>query len=222
MGQLRPLFRLFSVFSNKQCNIYNKLMQKCPSSIRRQDSNPWPLELELSAITTRPGLLPWLFLFCISTCDQITLNFVTPQIVLMRSEWMELNEMVDSDCGMNKFVKNVWHLSLEPIVGIFLIRIIDHRVWSLSTPFGFIFVLCMTILVPWESKEKPLCHEPRPRINRLHMPHFFVLLFMLFSKAAFESYKFEREIQIQCNGSNSLAASLQVKLLGFQRKMLFI
>ena len=53
------------------------------------------------------------------------------------------------------------------------------------------------------------------------MPNFFALLFMLYSKvAAYESYKFEREIQIQSNDLNSLAASIQEKLLGqhFQRE----
>ena len=51
------------------------------------------------------------------------------------------------------------------------------------------------------------------------MPNFFTLLFMLYSKAAYESYKFEREIQIQSNDLKSLAASIQEKLLGesFQR-----
>ena len=51
--------------------------------------------------------------------------------------------------------------------------------------------------------------SPRPRINRLHMPNFFALRFMLFSTAADDSYKFEREIQIQSNDLNSLAASIQ-------------
>ena len=45
MGQPRPLFRLFAVFSNRQYNFCNKSMwkmSKCPSTIRRWDSNPWP------------------------------------------------------------------------------------------------------------------------------------------------------------------------------------
>ena len=46
------------------------------------------------------------------------------------------------------------------------------------------------------------------------MPNFFALLFMLYAKAAQESYKFEREIQIQGNDLTSLAASLHEKLLG--------
>ena len=60
MGQSRPLFRLFSVFSNKQYNFYNKSMWKmsCPSSIRHQDSNPRPLEHECPHVTTTPGLPP--------------------------------------------------------------------------------------------------------------------------------------------------------------------
>ena len=51
------------------------------------------------------------------------------------------------------------------------------------------------------------------------MPNFFALLFMLYSTAAYDSYKFEREIQIQSNDLSSLAASIQEKLLGkrFQR-----
>ena len=42
---------------------------------------------------------------------------------------------------------------------------------------------------------------------------------MVYSTAAYDSYKFEREIQIQSNDLNSLAASIQEKLLGkhFQR-----
>ena len=39
---------------------------------------------------------------------------------------------------------------------------------------------------------------------------------MLNLQAAFESYKFELEIQIQCYDLNSLVASLQEKLLGKQ------
>ena len=38
------------------------------------------------------------------------------------------------------------------------------------------------------------------------MLDFFALLFMLYSTAAYVSYKFEREIQIQSNDLNSLAA----------------
>ena len=43
---------------------------------------------------------------------------------------------------------------------------------------------------------------------------------MLYSTAAYVSYKFEREIQIQSNDLNSLAASIQEMLLGerFQRR----
>ena len=58
MGQPRPLFRLFSVFSNKHYNFYNKIYEKCPSSIQCRDSNPRPLKRESLPITTRPGLPP--------------------------------------------------------------------------------------------------------------------------------------------------------------------
>ena len=58
MSHSRPLFRLFSVFSNKQYNFYNTPMWKmsCPPSIWRRDLNPQPLKHESSPITTRPGL----------------------------------------------------------------------------------------------------------------------------------------------------------------------
>ena len=51
------LYRLFSVFLNKHYNFYNTC-EKCPSSIRYQDSNPRPLGRESPPITTRPGLPP--------------------------------------------------------------------------------------------------------------------------------------------------------------------
>ena len=38
-------------------------VKKCPSSIRRWDSNPRPLERESTPITTRPGLPPFEKLF---------------------------------------------------------------------------------------------------------------------------------------------------------------
>ena len=41
-------------------------MSKCPSSIRRRDSNPRPFEHESSPLTTRPGLPPSPHLFCTS------------------------------------------------------------------------------------------------------------------------------------------------------------
>ena len=41
-------------------------MSKCPSSIRRRDSNPRPFKHELSPITTRPGLPPLLCFKCIT------------------------------------------------------------------------------------------------------------------------------------------------------------
>ena len=57
-------FSFIFVLSNKHYNFYNKYMWKFlwPSSIRRQDFNPQPLEpLEHKSppITTRPGLPPY-------------------------------------------------------------------------------------------------------------------------------------------------------------------
>ena len=62
MGQHRPLFRLFAVFSNKQYKTIFTTNQcekmSCPSSIWRRDSNLRPSERESPPITTRPGLPP--------------------------------------------------------------------------------------------------------------------------------------------------------------------
>ena len=70
MGQPRPLFRLFSVFFKQtllqflqQINV-----KKCPSSLRRRDSNPRPLDREPPPITTRPGLPPLILLFVCQIC----------------------------------------------------------------------------------------------------------------------------------------------------------
>ena len=57
MGQPRPLFRLFSVFSNKHYKFLQQIyVKKCASSIWCWDSNPRPLECESHPITTRPEL----------------------------------------------------------------------------------------------------------------------------------------------------------------------
>ena len=53
LGQPQPLFHLFSAFSYKQYNYYNKSMLKCPSSIWCWDSNPQPLKHESSPNTLK-------------------------------------------------------------------------------------------------------------------------------------------------------------------------
>ena len=62
-GPSTASFSFIFVLSNKHYNFYNKYMWKNvrPSSIRRWDSNPWPLEHESPTITTRPNhvLLIW-------------------------------------------------------------------------------------------------------------------------------------------------------------------
>ena len=59
LGQPRPLFILFLVFSNKHHKFLQQIYaKKCPSSIRYWDSNPRPSECESPPITTRPGLPP--------------------------------------------------------------------------------------------------------------------------------------------------------------------
>ena len=66
MGHPRPLFHLFSVFSNKQYKFYYKLLWKiCPSSIWHQDSNSQPSDCESPPLTTRPGLPPMSEMFSV-------------------------------------------------------------------------------------------------------------------------------------------------------------
>ena len=50
-------FRSFQTNNTTPTNQCEK-MSKCPSRIRRCDSNPWPYLRESSPITTRPGLPP--------------------------------------------------------------------------------------------------------------------------------------------------------------------
>ena len=58
-GPSSASFHLFSIFSNKQCKFYYKLMWKwCPTSIRRRDSNSQPSVYESPPLTTRPGFPP--------------------------------------------------------------------------------------------------------------------------------------------------------------------
>ena len=55
MGQPRPLFRLFSVFSINHFKFLQQIyVKKCPSSLLYQDSNPRPSEHASPPITTRP------------------------------------------------------------------------------------------------------------------------------------------------------------------------
>ena len=56
MGQPRPLFRLFSVFSVKHYNFTTNQCEKCLSSIRRCNSNSQTYDYESPPLTTRPGL----------------------------------------------------------------------------------------------------------------------------------------------------------------------
>ena len=64
MGQPRPLFRLFSVFSNKQYNFYNKYMSKNIHPVYGAGIQTHNLQKRESLpITTRPGLPPNYALF---------------------------------------------------------------------------------------------------------------------------------------------------------------
>ena len=58
MDQPRPLFRFFGLFKQTIQFLLQINVKKCPSSIRRWDSNPRPFKHESSPVTTRPGLPP--------------------------------------------------------------------------------------------------------------------------------------------------------------------
>ena len=58
MGQPQPLFRLFLSFQTNITILTTHKCEKCPSSIRRQDSNSQPSDYESPPLTTRPGLPP--------------------------------------------------------------------------------------------------------------------------------------------------------------------
>ena len=62
MGQSRPLFRLFSVFSNKHYNFYNKYWWKMSIHYMVLGFEPTTFGREYLPITTRPGL-PSIYLF---------------------------------------------------------------------------------------------------------------------------------------------------------------
>ena len=63
MGQLRPLFHLFSSLQTHITIFTTKNVKKCSSSILCWDSNSRPLDHESPPITTRPGNLPLWQLF---------------------------------------------------------------------------------------------------------------------------------------------------------------
>ena len=60
MGQPRPLFGLFLVFTNKQYNFYNKSMWKNVMSIQSMAPGfePTTSQTQVTPTTTRPGLPP--------------------------------------------------------------------------------------------------------------------------------------------------------------------
>ena len=64
MGQPWPLFHLFLSFQTNIKFLQQIKVKKCPSSIRCQGSNSWPLEHESPPITTRRGLPPSTSFLC--------------------------------------------------------------------------------------------------------------------------------------------------------------
>ena len=80
-GHLRPLFHLFSIFTNKQYIFYSKLMWK----MSIQYSNPQP-DYESSPITTRPGLPPHTVILPLT--KQVSILWVTYECRL-RAVWLD-------------------------------------------------------------------------------------------------------------------------------------
>ena len=70
MSHPRPLFRLFSVFSNKQYIFSANQCEKCPSSLQCQDLNLQPLEHESTPVTSRPELPSNSRFFFLPCCAQ--------------------------------------------------------------------------------------------------------------------------------------------------------
>ena len=67
MGIPRPLFVYCRLFYKQTVQFKNKLMWKSPSSKRWWDSNPQPSEHESAPVTTRPGLMSFVFELLVST-----------------------------------------------------------------------------------------------------------------------------------------------------------
>ena len=89
MGHPRPLFRLFSFFSNKhEYNFSTNKCEKCPSSIWHWDSNPQPSEHESPPITTRSGL-PLPISLCYNMISKLNNVFRSSQrhVDSCSSEW---------------------------------------------------------------------------------------------------------------------------------------
>ena len=72
---------IFGLFQSNNTFFTTNKCEKCPSSIRRQDTNPRPLEHAWSPITTRPGL-PVLNLCLVKYCQLITKWWLTFQFWL--------------------------------------------------------------------------------------------------------------------------------------------
>ena len=57
IGKPQPLLSfIFGLFKQTSSQFLQQICEKCPCSIRRQESNPLPLEHESPPMTTRPGI----------------------------------------------------------------------------------------------------------------------------------------------------------------------
>ena len=131
MGQPQPLFRLFLVFSNKHhYNFTTNICEKCPSSIRCQDSKPRPWEHESLPITTGPWLLPIGRNICPSTKKVRPNKRQKPWIhfrfthLYMEPQNMAKSNRMGSGCGSicrtsGRTLQTQEMHSLNPIIGKF-------------------------------------------------------------------------------------------------------
>ena len=102
------IFGLFKqtiqIFTTNQCE-----KMSCPSSIRRRDSNPRPLERESPPITTRPGLPPE------------KLKLLGQWLCLSWSEWLLPTPKV---CGSNPVIGKIY-------IEHFLSTVLKRRKWPI-------------------------------------------------------------------------------------------
>ena len=115
--KLRPLFHLFSFFQTNITILTTNQCEKCPSSIRRQDSNSQPSDYESPPLTTRPGLPPAV-LFCLAMYFLTKKYLVVDVISILQTKWnslytKQLDRLIKSDhkselIKVRATLKNFW------------------------------------------------------------------------------------------------------------------
>ena len=109
-------FCLFSSFQTTIKSLTTNIKMLWPSSIRRQDLNPWPLEHKSPPITTRPGLPPRFLSICTSVAlrrqVETSNNILTDKSLKLlfyfrTNESWRLNGQKDKQTQTRQFLKSV-------------------------------------------------------------------------------------------------------------------